>query len=73
MCDNCPAAYNAYRLADVVDEIVPSGWIMVGDWQRRAPGCKGRFEERAIMHSKGVASAKACAFLVGRIRSGRCS
>jgi hypothetical protein len=69
MCQNCPAAY-ADRPAGIVDELVPC--IMVGDWQRRR-GRSGRLEERVTMNSKGVASAGAPAFFVGRICSGRCS
>jgi hypothetical protein len=62
MCQSCPAAYNVDRLAEIVDAIVPSGCIMVGDRQRDAPGRKGagsRREECVMMNGKGVAPTEA--------------
>ena len=51
MSPNCPDAYkNAatvrrhiahYGLAEIVDEIVPLGCIMAGEWQRNAPWAQG--------------------------------
>ena len=41
------AQIDQYKLADIVDEVIPYGSIMAGDWERDAPWKKRRDRKKS--------------------------